>query len=302
MTKLEWCKENAPDSIQELSDSEILCYMSDAYERFCANESLDVPIDSTELNSINSDMDFMVTVLTRAFGDKLAFKGGYMLTKLLPKYARQTTDIDFSIQKSELYKDLITVMHKIGDAFIDRGVIASYIVKPEVQQRKSGGMDMYDEHGSKILGIDIGWHDISFGTTTTCIDIEDVRAFTVERMLADKITAILSRKRFRRPKDIYDLYCITNCFDFDANVVNEFILKRTEGVGADWQNFPFNEKVITEYEKAYNKLQLNSIYTETRLNKPDFELVLKRFDCICNTLKHSNLLQTFWDHTKGTFV
>lgn len=299
MTKLEWCRDNAPNSIKALSDAEVLDYMSSAYEKFCEDEKIVVEESTADLNDINEQMDIMVTVLTRAFGDKITFKGGYMLTKLMPKYARQTTDIDFSIQSSELYKDLLVVMDRIGKLFVEKGFIAKYTIKPEVKQRMSGGMDMYDANGSKVLGIDIGWHDVTFGTTLTNINVGTVKAFTVERMLADKITAILSRKRFRRPKDIYDLYCITNCFDFDAKLVSEYILLRTDGAGADWNNFPFSPEVLREYEKAYNSLRLNSIQLGVELNRPEFNAVIDRFNTVCNIVKHCDVLPTHWCHDRG---
>ena len=299
MDKLQWCRENAPEAIRNESDELILITMETAWNDYCREH--DVVSDTSTLNEINSDMDYMVTTLVSAFGDKLAFKGGYMLTKLIPDQARQTTDIDFSIQKSELYSDLQNTMRTIGDRFVAEGRISRYTVKDEIREFMSGGMDMYNAEGKKVLGIDVGWHDVTYGTTRTTIDIGDVRAFTIERMISDKVSAILSKKRFRRPKDIYDLYCITNCFDFNTSLVNDFILKRTGGAGADWGNFPFNETVLREYRKAYMSLRLSSIYRGHELPKPDFDAVMERFSTIYQGLRY--LLKTpTWDHTKGMFV
>lgn len=302
--KLAWCIEHAPDAIKKLSDTEILNYMSSSYDKFCEDSkttSVDkMVVEDTSETSITSVLDEMALVLSRLFGDRLAFKGGYMLSKMMPEVARQTTDVDFSIQTSDIYASLIDAMNHIGEHFIEKGYIKNYIVKDTVQPNRSGGMDMYAADGSKVLGIDVGWHDITFGTTTTNINIGEVRAFTVERMLADKVTAILSRKRFRRPKDIYDLYCITNCFDFDANLVNDYILKRTEGVGAEWQNYPFNETVVREYEHAYNLLVVKSVETSVPLVKPSFEFVLDRFYLLCSRLLHPTD-EMVWDHERLTF-
>lgn len=303
MTKLEWCRANAPDAIKKLSDAEILKYMSSSYDKFCEDNkpvAEDMIIEDASETTITSMLDEMVLVLSRLFGDRLAFKGGYMLSKMMPDVARQTTDIDFSIQTSDIYANLIDAMNHIGKHFIEKGYIDRYTVKDTVQPNRSGGMDMYAADGSKILGIDVGWHDITFGTTTTNIDIGQVRAFTVERMLADKITAILSRKRFRRPKDIYDLYCITNCFDFDANLVNEYILKRTDGAGAEWDNYPFSEVIVHEYEKAYNSLVVKSIKTSEPVEKPAFDDVLSRFYTLCAKLLNPSGVM-LWDHTTRVF-
>lgn len=303
MTKLEWCRANAPDSFNGLSDDELL----QAMEPMIHSGFVDVPDFDTEEADVSdaysvlmSKMDKIVLMLVREYGNKLAFKGGYMLSKLLGGTARQTTDIDFSISDSELYKSLIQSFTSVGDLLVAEGYIDRYVVKDVIERFRSGGMDMYSANGDKILGIDVGWHDIYFGTTSTDIKITSVNAFTVERMLSDKVTAILSRKRFRRPKDIYDVYCLTNVFDYDSTLVADFILKRTEGAGAEWGNYPFTEVVLREYEKAYNSLNVRAV-TKTYFDKPEFDKVMQRFDLICSKLLYPDL-RPIWDHTKEVFV
>ena len=66
----------------------------------------------------------------------------------------------------------------------------------------------------------------------------------------------------------------------DANKVNEYILYRTQGVGADWQNFPFNEIVEREYRHAYDSLRLDSIRQGVKLEHVEFDLAYKRFNTI----------------------
>lgn len=303
MTKLEWCREHVPEALKALSDEDLLQAMAP----MLSNGFIETPdlVDESEPEAdaysvLMSKMDEIVLMLVREYGSKLAFKGGYMLCKLLGRPARQTTDIDFSINNSELYQSLIKSFTHVGDKLVEDGYIVRYVVKDVIERFRSGGMDMYDESGRKVLGIDVGWHDIYFGTTATNIGITDVNAFTVERMLSDKVTAILSRKRFRRPKDIYDLFCITNVFDFDATLVNDFIVKRTEGAGAEWRNFPFDEIVLREYEKAYNSLDITTV-TKTHREKPDFREVISRFDTVCWKLRQPDF-EMYWDHTKTIFI
>lgn len=286
MTILEWCRKNAPDALKDLTDEELLVIMEPSAVELAAEQGItfDDVTDSIEYNVVNNYLDYMVLELVRNFGDKLTFKGGYMLTKLLPDVARQTTDIDFSIQSSELYQQLIITMEQIGQHFVNEGICASYKVKQEIQPYMSGGLDCYDSTGKKIVGIDVGWHDVTYGAVDTKIDVGTLRAFEVERMLADKVCAILSHKRFRRPKDIYDVYCITNCLPYDCKKIDSYIMRRTEGMGADWHNYPFNEDVRREYAKAYNSLTLNSIIKGVELERPSFDEVLQRFDNICSKL------------------
>lgn len=113
-----------------------------------------------------------------------------MLTKLIPDTARQTTGIDFSIQDTALYQRFIKSMERIGEHFKSTGECSSYKIKQEIAPTMSGGMDLYDVYRRKFLGIDVGWHDVTYGTVTTSIDICDLHAFEVERMLADKCYSV----------------------------------------------------------------------------------------------------------------
>ena len=90
---------------------------------------VDVPDFNTEEADVGdaysvlmSKMDKIVLILVREYGNKLAFKGGYMLSKLLGGTARKTTDIDFSISDSELYKSLIQSFTSVGDLLVAEGL------------------------------------------------------------------------------------------------------------------------------------------------------------------------------------
>lgn len=291
MTKLEWCRANATDAFKDMSDDELLEYMESTWEMFAPKEDVQTePI--IELKEINNNMDYMVLTLLQAFGNNLAFKGGYMLTKLIPEHSNQTQDIDFSIQSSELYQSLIKTMTAIGNKFVESGVIASFKIKQTIEPHYSVDMDMYAADGRKILGINVGWSDITFGTTETSINIGEVRAFDIERMLSDKISAMLSRKRFRCSKDLYDIFCITNCFDVDLNKIRHYLDTRDEESSVTWDSFLFNEEVLNELGKDYDKLVLESIYSDTVLEKPKYYKVLGRFNTLCLGLLYKE--KTLW--------
>ena len=158
----------------------------------------------------------------------------------------------------------------IAKHFADDGIIDSFTLKETIQPTMSGGIDFYKD-GKKILGVDVGWHDITYGTKIVNLDIGQVTAFEVERMLADKLTAILSRKRFRRPKDLYDFYWITD--------------------------YPFKPEVIVEYRKAYNSLNLSGIYKKSELRRIPFDTVMERLDTIAVAVRdYTNLVN--WNSNK----
>lgn len=253
--------------------------------------SEDLPVISKDAS--DQDMlDYMVLVLSRQMTCAAAFKGGYMLNQLLGKASRYTRDIDFSISEEENYKDVKSILTKIAEKFLEIGLIAEYNVKETIAPKQSGGIDFYDATGAKTLGVDVGLHNISYGVQHYHLAFAEIEAFTIERMLADKLIAILTRKRFRRTKDMYDFYAITQFFDVDLKKLYELITIRG---GAEWQNIPFNPTVIEQYQHAWDKLDLRAFGGSGAIAKPDFDVALDRFYEIALTLKDGNASYK-WEH------
>lgn len=246
----------------------------------------------------NEDLlDYISLVICRRLQIPKAFKGGYLLNQMLGAQSRQTHDVDFSISDENGYEQVKLIFKEIADNFLDSGIIHDYKIKPTISSTSSGGIDFFDELGHKILGIDVGLHSLSWGITSYNFEISELPGFTVERMLSDKIIAILSRKRFRRTKDLYDFWVITNNFDFDYQKLGRYIELRG---GAEWQNIPFDDAILTEYSKAWNKLILQTP-SGTMLQKPEFNSVLERFYYVALALK-GNEVHAYWKSKTLGFV
>lgn len=143
MTKLEWCRANAPDSFKGLSNDELL----QAMEPMIHSGFVDVPDFDTEEADV-----------------------------------------------SDAYSVLMSKMDKIV-------------------------LMLVREYGNKL-------------------------AFTVERMLSDKVTAILSRKRFRRPKYIYDVYCLTTALITKLQLATRY--PEISGIGT-WKAYYYFDPFYNQY-------------------------------------------------------
>ena len=66
-----------------------------------------------------------------------------------------------------------------AEQFIKGGFIASYKIKEGISDRMSGGIAMYGADGHKVLGVDVGLHDISYGIKHYNLRFTEVDAFTV---------------------------------------------------------------------------------------------------------------------------
>lgn len=237
-------------------------------------------------------LDYMVLVLARNMTCEAAFKGGYMLNKILGEHSRRTRDIDFSIARKKDYEEIKMILRSIGEKFVQSGYISRYEIKEDIAERCSGGIEMYNESTGLKIGVDVGLHNISYGLQDYDLGFATVHGFTAERMLADKLIAISTRKRFRRVKDIYDFYAITNFFDVDLQLLKEFTELRG---GAEWEHIPFKEDVIEQYEYAWEKLELRNPIVSAKLEKPLFADVLDRYYTIAIAIKE-NLDVTKWNH------
>lgn len=244
-------------------------------------------------NASNQELlDYMVLALSRRLNVEKAFKGGYMLNQLLGNASRMTRDVDFSIHNQDDYESVKRVLAEIAENFKREGIINDYKMKDTIKQTMSGGIDFYGFDGRKILGVDVGLHDIHWGIKQYQLDVAVVEGFEIERMLCDKLIAVLSRKRFRRTKDLYDFFAITSSFDFDYQKLQEYIARRGN---AEWDNIPFSDTAAVAYKKAWERLVLRSFITGEDLHKPDFDSVIQRFYKIAIPLKAGIKFQ-YWNH------
>lgn len=243
---------------------------------------------------INKCLDYLVYKLLEEFGATLKFKGGYLLSKLLADSARQTVDVDFSISDETLYEKIKIVLKNVGDYFIEKGFIDYYEIEDTVTETRSGGITFYRLY-NEVLGCDIGLHDTAYGIKTYNINIGTLEGFTYERMLADKINAILSKKRFRRAKDLYDFQLITENVDIDMLKLKEFLNKKLDTY-IDIV-YPFTSDILREYKKAYDKLTVISVITHKTLQKPSFEFCLNRFYSIFDAIYYDTEY-TKWSSSK----
>ena len=261
------------------------------------DDNSDLPV-LTGAESSQDLLDYMVLVICRRLQTDKAFKGGYLLNQLLGEQSRMTHDIDFSISDEEGYEQVKSILKDIAEVFLEKGLIAEYKIKSTITPTSSGGVDFYDNQGAKILGVDVGLHSLAWGVTSYDFNLTSLDGFTVERMLSDKLLVILSRKRFRRTKDLYDFWVITNNFDFDYNKLRNFIEKRGT---AEWDNIPFSDTVVIKYANAWNKLDLINSVTGANLYKPSFDEVIERFDHIALPLK-AGVEFIRWDHNKRSLL
>lgn len=228
-------------------------------------------------------------------GLKAAFKGSYALKEYLP-VSRMTQDIDMSIQYEADYEVIKEVLTRYAERLKEYGAISEYSIKQIIEPAKSGGAELY-LNGEKIASVDIGLHDLSYGVRQSVLDTKNVNAFSIERMLADKLSVICSRARFRRAKDLYDTWAVISNCDIQYKELHKCLLGRN----VKFDMYPTDENVLKQYLQAYTSLKLTDIRTGEPIPVPEFHKVMTKLAFFIEPLIDDAKLSV-WGHEIGNWT
>lgn len=263
--------------------------------------------DSTSLLECNltgeeSDiqiLDWLFTKLVDYMGkDKLTFQGGYVLTKILPDtMVRATTDIDFNVIKKEYINDVLEFMKLVVNTLLDKKIVSDHRIRYGDANDITYGLKMIrSSNGSRKIGFDIGLCTYTTGLISTNINDKEVQIYSVERMLSDKISAMYSRVRGRRTKDLYDIYLLSEKFDINMIKLGELI--EVHG-GLSCEDSPCSEEAIEVLRKGYESLKVLSIRDKNiELSKPSFIDVFNRLGTLVSAIGRPYI----WRCSCGGFV
>ncbi len=207
-------------------------------------------------------------------GDLLVFKGGLFLGEHTGK-PRYTQDVDVSIASADVYARMREVLKDFGEELIAEDIIHEYAVEEAVLPNRSGGAKYRDMTGRVLLSIDVSLG----GDELSCIVMDTsiagrVHLESIEQVLADKLTVLYSRKRFRRSKDLFDIWQILSCCQVNISHLRE-LLKVRELLPLPLDKAPFNEEHYVQLEHAYNTLSIRDASTEELVEKPPFAEVVR---------------------------
>ena len=278
--------------------------LDDLFKAAEGNPLVEINADSVMISPAMSDsevLDFiMVQLCTVLDTSRLAFKGGYVLSNIIKtNIPRATEDIDFSISVKEYYDEVKSTLLNIGNMLLSSGVIVDYTVNEDIAELRTGGITIYRARDNQRikLGVDVGLHDISYGTIPMNIIGLDVNVFSIERMLCDKISAMHTRKRFRRTKDLYDFFIITNSFNVDMKLLKAYIHQRG---GLEVPETLTDNSILRGWEHAYNTLHIyNKDGNDIGLSvKPPFTDIINRLSSFVAALDSN----AYWECGLKVFV
>lgn len=200
--------------------------------------------------------EFLRKLSASKYKDNLILKGGLFIYTLTNFESRATIDVDFMLRglsndmvhMDEIIAEILAV--PTGNDFITFKALPT---EPIAANRKYHGVSTqitgYIKNVRVPLSVDIGVGDIivpgakarTIKTQLEGFDAPEIMTYSVESTIAEKLDAILQRFELTgRMKDFYDIYYLSQTFNFDGLKLQTAIAETLRNRGTDYSADSFH--------------------------------------------------------------
>ena len=215
------------------------------------------------------------------------FKGANITRLILKENGsnmfRATGDIDCDWQSPVTMDELAT---KLNNCLIPQGFTAESF-RVFSGTAKSAGFNI-KRNGVLVCKIDIGMKTI-LQSRKYHYGSYSFNGVLVDKVIADKLHAISTKYVYRRPKDMIDLFALSECVSFRTSDIKEMIFNDGRKLGEGTELFNDKEMVLHGY-KLLRGVE----------NKPDAEECYERCCTLLNGMFDNENL--FWDFENRKYV
>ena len=226
--------------------------------------------------------EFLRKLSASPYKDNLILKGGLFIYTLTNFESRATVDVDFMLRglsndmarMDEIIAEILAV--PTGNDFITFKALPT---EPIAANRKYHGVSTqitgYIKNVRVPFSVDIGVGDVivpsakerTIKTQLDDFDAPQIMTYSLESTIAEKLDAILQRFELTgRMKDFYDIYYLSQTFDFDGLKLQAAIAETIQNRGTDYNADSF--KRITELVDDEN-MQIRWRHFLRSLHDPD---------------------------------
>ena len=200
------------------------------------------------------------------YAENLVLKGGLFIYSVTDFDSRVTVDVDFLLrnvpeQLKKVLKEIIAI--PTGNDFVTFEITN---IAPIAVAKKYAGISASlvarIKNTKMPFGIDFGVGDVivpnrekhRIPTQLDGFAAPMVNTYSLETTIAEKIDAILSLMEFSsRMKDYYDIYYLSNKFDFDGSVLAEALRKTFENRGHTFTVEQFEQVMAFDDDETMQK-------------------------------------------------
>lgn len=200
--------------------------------------------------------EFLRKLSASKYKDNLILKGGLFIYTLTNFESRATIDVDFMlrglsndmVRMDEIIAEILAV--PTGNDFITFKALPT---EPIAANRKYHGVSTqitgYIKNVRVPLSVDIGVGDIivpgakarTIKTQLEGFNAPEIMTYSVESTIAEKLDAILQRFELTgRMKDFYDIYYLSQTFNFDGLKLQTAIAETLRNRGTDYSADSFH--------------------------------------------------------------
>ena len=237
--------------------------------------------------------EFLRRLSGSEYADYLVLKGGMFIYTLSNFSSRSTADIDFLLQKQpggiediqRMVNEIISV--DTGNNYIQLIPQGYKIIS---LQRKYKGVSFQllglVKNTKTPFNVDIGIGDVIVPDPEKLIipvQLEDFKpawilTYSLESTIAEKFEALIQRQQLTsRMKDIYDIYYLSNQFDFDGNLLQQAILQTITNRKAFYEPDSL-DKVIALSDDPDIQIRWRQFLYRTQLPELNLKLVFLEID------------------------
>ena len=244
----------------------------------------------------------------------MILKGGLFIYTLTNFESRATIDVDFMlrglsndmVRMDEIIAEILAV--PTGNDFITFKALPT---EPIAANRKYHGVSTqitgYIKNVRVPLSVDIGVGDVivpgakarTIKTQLEGFDAPEIMTYSVESTIAEKLDAILQRFELTgRMKDFYDIYYLSQTFNFDGLKLQTAIAETLWNRGTDYSADSFHR--ITALVNDEN-MQVRWRHFLRTLHNPDIPFsqvmdgIAAFIEPVCDAFIKGNKFQKQWD-------
>lgn len=194
--------------------------------------------------------EFLRKLSASRYKDNLILKGGLFIYTLTNFESRATVDVDFMLRglsndmerMDEIIAEIIAI--PTGNDYV---TFKAHPAEPIAANRKYHGVSTqitgYIKNVRVPFSIDIGVGDViipsakerTIKTQLDDFDAPEIMTYSLESTIAEKLDAILQRFELTgRMKDFYDIYYLSQTFDFDGLKLQTAIAETLQNRGTDY--------------------------------------------------------------------
>ncbi len=235
--------------------------------------------------------EFLRRLAKSRYAENFVLKGGMFLYTLTQFESRPTRDIDFMIRwLSNDEGDIKKVMEEIcltdsGNEYVSMEVLGTGIITEEKEYHGVTAKFLARIKNVQIpFSIDVGVDDVIIPKAVKreiCTRLEgfkkpEIYTYSLESTIAEKFDAMLKRmEATSRMKDFYDIYYLSNLFDFEGRRLQEAI-STTLGHRGTAYNADSFEKTRLFVKNAFLQNLWKNYRAVFQGDCPEFEVVVDR--------------------------